>query len=419
MNTNNVTTVSLPFSHPVYIMAKPVGSLCNLDCKYCYYTEKAKLYKQSSRHVMDEDLLELFTKQYIEMQTESAILFTWHGGEPLMRPITFYKKAIELQKKYARGKYIDNSLQTNGTLITEEWARFFKENNFLIGISIDGPQEFHDEYRRSRSGKPSFRQVMQGIKLLNKYGVEWNAMATINDLTASHPLEFYHFFKEIGCKYIQFTPVVERIYHHPDGRLLASPIEGGTAELADFSVTPQNWGDFLCALFDEWVSQDVGKYFLPIFDSALAGWMGVAPSTCAFAPTCGHAGVIEFNGDVYACDHFVFPGFKLGNIRQKTLAEMMYSHEQMQFGQDKQALLTRQCKECEYMFACNGECPRNRFSFSQYGETGHNYLCEGYRKFFQHIAPYMDYMKHQLQHKEAPANVMQWIKEGMPEYRKQ
>ncbi len=400
----------MPFARPAYVMAKPAGALCNLACKYCYYTEKAKLYRNDPRHVMDEALLERFTRQYIEMQTSPSVLFTWHGGEPLMRPLTFYRKALELQRRYAGGRTIDNALQTNGTLITDEWARFFKENNFLIGISIDGPQEFHDDYRKSRTGRPSWRQVMQGIDVLNRHGVEWNAMAVVNDFNADYPLDFYHFFKEIGCHYIQFTPVVERIWQHPDGRHLASPIEGATAEVADFSVSPQQWGDFLCTLFDEWVRNDVGEYFIQLFDSTLAGWMGVAPSVCALAETCGHAGAMEYNGDVYACDHYVFPEFRLGNIREKTLTEMMYSPEQLSFGSNKRDLLTQQCRECEFLFACHGECPRNRFATSADGESGHNYLCEGYRKFFHHAAPYMDFMKQQLLHNAAPSAVMEWIR---------
>lgn len=407
-----------PFARPVYIMTKPAGALCNLACKYCYYLEKSKLYTNNPRHVMSDELLERFTRDYIAMQTSPNVLFTWHGGETLMRPISFYKKALELQKKYAGGRNIDNSIQTNGTLITEEWARFFKENHFLVGVSIDGPQEFHDEYRKTRTGKPSFLQVMKGIQWLNRYGVEWNAMAVVNDFNGDYPLDFYHFFKEIGCHYIQFTPVVERYYRHPDGRMLASPIDGVVAELTDFSVSPEQWGKFLCTLFDEWVRNDVGEYFVQIFDSTLAGWMGVPSSLCSMGETCGHAGVMEFNGDVYACDHYVFPEFKLGNIYQDTLTNMMYSERQMRFGNNKRDLLTRQCRECDFLFACHGECPRNRFAQSRDGEDGQNYLCAGYYEYFQHVAPYMDFMKYQLQHEQAPANVMEWIRQGMPEYRK-
>ncbi len=407
-----------PFARPTYVMAKPAGSLCNLACDYCYYTEKSKLYKDNPRHVMSDELLERYVREYIEMQTTPEVLFTWHGGESLMRPITFYQKALALQKKYAGGRRIDNAIQTNGTLITEEWARFFKDNNFLVGVSIDGPQDFHDAYRKSKLGRPSHRQVMQGIHILNRCGVEWNALAVVNDYNADYPVDFYNFFKEIGCRYIQFTPVVERIYAHSDGRNLASPIEFGDAELADFSVTPEQWGNFLCALFDEWVRKDVGEYFVQFFDSTLANWMGLSPSLCSFAELCGHAGVIEWNGDVYACDHFVFPEFKLGNIRTKSLLEMMYSPGQLKFGENKRALLTEECRQCSYLFACNGECPRLRFGKSSDGQLGHNYLCAGYKKFFEHVAPYMDFMKYCLQHEQAPANVMQWIADGMPPYRR-
>lgn len=414
----NNMAVGTPFARPAYVMAKPAGALCNLACKYCYYTEKSKLYPNNPRHVMSDELLERFTKEYIEMQTGPNVLFTWHGGETMMRPLSFYQRALELQRKYAGGRSVDNAFQTNGTLITPEWAKFFKDNGFLVGVSIDGPQEFHDEYRRTRTGRPSFRQVMRGIDLLNRYGVEWNAMAVVNDFNADYPLDFYHFFKEIGCHYIQFTPVVERVWRHSDGRMLASPIEGTVEELTDFSVSPEQWGSFLCALFDEWVKSDVGEYFIQTFDATLAGWMGVPPSVCSLGETCGHAGVIEFNGDVYACDHYVFPEFKLGNIYEKSLAGMMYSPEQLKFGAGKRDLLTRQCRECDFLFACHGECPRNRFALSADGEPGHNFLCTGYHRFFAHVAPYMDFMKYQLQHEQAPARVMQWIRDGMPAYRK-
>lgn len=411
MKQTSQNTVN-PFAYPVYVMAKPAGALCNLACKYCYYTEKTHIYKQdkAASQVLSDELLEQFIKEYIEMQSMPSVLFTWHGGEPLMRPLTFYKRALELQQKYANGKQIDNCIQTNGTLITDEWARFFKENNFLVGVSIDGPQEFHDEYRRSRSGRPSWRQVMKGIECLNKHGVEWNAMAVVNDFIAEYPLDFYHFFKEINCRYIQFTPVVERIYRRADGRHLASPIDGAIATLADFSVSPEGWGRFLCAIFDEWVRNDVGSIFVQIFDATLAGWMGVQPSVCTLAKTCGHAGVMEYNGDVYACDHFVFPEFKLGNIKEQSLIEMMYGEAQRRFGSYKREGLTTQCRECPYLFACNGECPRNRFDVSADGEQGHNYLCKGYYHFFQHVTPYMDFMKQQLLHNAPPAEVMNWIR---------
>ena len=408
MSNLNIT----PFARPLYVMVKSVGSVCNLSCDYCYYLEKSKLYKEAKNHVMSEDLLEKFIDEYINSQTMPQVLFTWHGGEPLMRPISFYKKAIELQKKYARGRTIDNSIQTNGTLLTDEWCRFFKENNFLVGVSIDGPQEFHDEYHKNRQGQPSFAKVMKGIELLKKHGVEYNAMAVVNDFNADYPLDFYHFFKEIDCHYIQFTPIVERISQRADGLSLSSPIQNEKAELTDFSVSPEQWGNFLCAIFDEWVREDVGNYYIQLFDSTLANWIGEQPGVCSMAKNCGHAGVMEYNGDVYSCDHFVFPEYKLGNLYSNTLVEMMYSDKQTKFGEAKSKTLPTQCKECEFLFACNGECPKNRFTFTETGEPGLNYLCKGYHKFFKHIAPYMDFMKKELMNERPPANVMEWIKES-------
>ena len=391
-------------------MLKPVGFTCNLACEYCYYTDKSALYRNEKNAVMSEEILEKFIEEYLNSQMQPQVLFTWHGGEPLMRPISFYKKALELQKQYGQGRQIDNCIQTNGTLLTDEWCRFFKENHFLVGISIDGPQEFHDEFRRNRQGIPSFHKVMKGINLLKKHGVEYNAMAVVNDFNVDYPLDFYHFFKEIDCHYLQFSPIVERLYRHEDGSRLTLP-EDARGELASFSVDAEAWGDFLCTIFDEWVQNDVGTYFVQLFDATLANWVGEQPGVCTLARTCGHAGVMEFNGDVYSCDHFVFPEYKLGNIRTQTLTGMMYSERQLKFGTDKHDRLPSQCRSCEYLFACNGECPKNRFLQTETGEPGLNYLCRGYKKFFDHVAPFMDFMKCELQHKRAPANVMEWAKE--------
>lgn len=400
-----------PFAKPLYIMTKPIGSVCNLACDYCYYLEKSNLYKDISKHVMSDELLEKFIREYIQAQTMSSVLFTWHGGETLMRPLSFYKRVMELQKRYAGGRNIENCIQTNGTLLTDEWCEFFRANNWLVGVSVDGPQEFHDEYRRNRQGKPSFVKVMQGIRLLNKHGVEWNALAVVNDFNGDYPLDFYHFFKEIDCHYIQFTPIVERIKRRADGRYLATPLDEGE-KLADFSVSPEQWGNFLCTIFDEWVRNDVGNFYIQLFDSTLANWVGEQPGVCTLAKQCGHAGVMEFNGDVYSCDHFVFPEFKLGNIREKSLVEMMYGEKQQQFGRMKQDSLPTQCRECEFLFACNGECPKNRFTQTASGESGLNYLCAGYYRFFRHAAPYMDYMKKEFLAQRAPANVMEAIRWG-------
>lgn len=402
------STIS-PFARPLYVMLKPAGSLCNLACEYCYYLEKGKLYPEKQERIMTDNLLEEFTRQYIESQTQPEILFTWHGGEPLMRPLSFYRKAVELQRRYARGRRIDNCIQTNGTLLNDEWCRFFKENNFLVGISIDGPQEYHDEYRRAKSGKPSYREVMRGIKLLQKHGVEWNAMAVVNDCNVQDPIGFYRFFKDLGCRYLQFTPIVERVMQRADGLTLAPGMsEDGT--LTDFSVLPEEWGHFLCAFYDEWVRQDVGTIFVQLFDVTLANWMGVAPGLCTLSKQCGHAAVMEANGDLYACDHFVYPEYKLGNIRQQTITEMMYGQRQQDFASMKTARLPRQCRECKFLFACHGECPKNRFKRDKYGEPGLNYLCEGYQMFFEHVAEDMAFMCNELKAQRPPANIMKKYK---------
>ncbi len=402
-------TTFAPFAKPLYVMLKPVGALCNLACDYCYYLEKSKLYTHNPRHVMSDELLERFIKEYIESQTMPQVMFTWHGGETLMRPLSFYKRAVELQKLYGRGRQIDNSIQTNGTLLTDEWCEFFRENNFLVGISIDGPQDFHDEYRRNKMGAPSFHKVMQGISLLKKHGVEYNCMAVVNDYNADYPLEFYNFFKEIGCEFLQFAPIVERLKDDKSSVTALASANDKEAELAEFSVSPQQWGNFLCTIFDEWVKKDVGKIYIQLFDSTLANWVGEQPGVCTMAKTCGHAGVMEFNGDVYSCDHFVFPEYKLGNIYNEPLASMMYSDKQLKFGTDKFDKLPKQCKECNVLFACNGECPKNRFTYDKNGEYGLNYLCEGFYQFFNHVAPYMDFMKKELLAKRPPANVMNWV----------
>lgn len=405
MNDN----IANPFAKPLYVMLKPAGAHCNLACKYCYYLEKNKLYPTAQRHLMSDEMLEQFTREYIEAQTMNQVLFTWHGGEPLLRSIDFYRKALSLQQKYAGGRRIDNVIQTNGTLLTDEWCEFFAQNHWLVGISIDGPQPYHDHYRLTAAGKPSWQKVMQGIKLLKKHGVEWNAMAVVNAYNVNHPLEFYRFFKENGCQFLQFTPIVERLTRHEDGRTLASLADKNEIPLSEASVTPEQWGYFLCAIFDEWVRKDVGKIFVEIFDCTLANWMGVSPGICAYSKECGHAGVMEHNGDVYSCDHFVFPEYKLGNIRDHSLIDMLYGEQQQEFSRLKHSSLPRQCKECDMEFACHGECPKNRFMKDKYGDSGLNYLCPGYYHYYQHVAPYMDYMKQELMAQRPPSNIMKVV----------
>lgn len=405
MNDN----IANPFAKPLYVMLKPAGAHCNLACKYCYYLEKNKLYPTAQRHLMSDEMLEQFTREYIEAQTMNQVLFTWHGGEPLLRSIDFYRKAISLQQKYAGDRRIDNVIQTNGTLLTDEWCEFFAQNHWLVGISIDGPQPDHDHYRLTAAGKPSWKKVMQGIKLLKKHGVEWNAMAVVNAYNVNHPLEFYRFFKENGCQFLQFTPIVERLTRHEDGRTLANLADKDEISLSEASVAPEQWGYFLCAIFDEWVRKDVGRIFVEIFDCTLANWMGISPGICAYSKECGHAGVMEHNGDVYSCDHFVFPEYKLGNIRDHSLVDMLYGKQQQEFSRLKHSSLPRQCKECDMEFACHGECPKNRFMKDKYGDSGLNYLCPGYYHYYQHVAPYMDYMKQELMSQRPPSNIMKVV----------
>ena len=398
-----------PFARPLYMMAKPVGAVCNLSCHYCYYLEKSGLYGERMSGFMSRSTLDRFVKSYIEAQTSDYVCFTWHGGEPSLMPLDFYKEVIRFQREYAGGKHIDNCFQTNGTLLDAGWCRFFKENNWLVGVSIDGPQELHDTYRRYKSGGPTFSKVMDGISLLEKYEVEWNAMAVVNNLTAEMPIEFYHFFKGIGCRYLQFTPVVERV-ESVKGNRLAVP-NNKNARLTSWSVSPERWGYFLCSLFDDWVRYDVGEYFVQLFDSVLANWAGLEPGLCSMSRTCGHAGVIEANGDVYSCDHFVFPEYRIGNMLENTVTEMMYGDRQTAFGRAKQDSLTGQCRRCRFLFACNGECPKNRFALSVDGEYGLNYLCRGYYEFFKHVAPYMEFMKTEILSGREAANIMNHIDE--------
>ncbi len=400
-----------PLALPSYVMAKPIGSLCNLDCKYCYYLEKEKLYQNRKKLEMSDELLEIFTKSYIEAQPVKEVLFTWHGGETTLRDISFYRKALQLQKKYGRGRQIDNVLQTNGTLLSDEWCRFFKDNNFLIGISIDGPEHCHDVYRTNKGGRPTFKQVMRGIELLQKHQVEFNTLSVINDYNSQFPLDVYRFFKEIGSQFMQFAPVVERVSdERADGLTLLPPNDKVDGKLASWSVDPKKFGQFYIKIFDEWVRNDVGVYFVQMFDAMLANMVGAQPGVCIFAEKCGHAVAMEFNGDVYACDHFVFPEYKLGNVRNQTIFEMMFLEKQLRFGADKKDKLPRQCCECEVLKFCHGECPKNRIAKTADGEPGLNYLCAGFKAFFKHALPYMEFMANELHHKRPPANVMYYAR---------
>lgn len=396
-----------PLTYPLYLMAKPIGAVCNLNCSYCYYLEKELLYENRKSYQMSDQLLERFVKEYIEAQPTPNVSFTWHGGESLLRDVEFYKKALRYQKMYAKGRQVENCIQTNGVLLNDDWCEFFAENNFLVGVSIDGPEHCHDIYRKNKGGKGTFREVMRGIELLKKHGVEFNTMSVINNYNARYPLEVYCFLKEIGSKYLQFSPVVERIAIGEKLSLQTPESERQNVKIAEWSVAPEQFGDFYIKIFDEWVKKDVGETFVQLFDATLAGFVGVEPGVCYFTKRCGHAAVMEFNGDVYSCDHFVFPEHRLGNIYQTPFLTMMLSEQQVAFGEKKRMLPT-QCLECKFLSVCNGECPKNRFVSTKEGEPNVNYLCEGYKSFFSHVEPYMRFMAKELVANRPPANVMKW-----------
>ena len=384
--------VFYPFSGPLYLVAKPASSTCNMRCEYCYYLEKSAYYPSAGRKVMDPEMLETFISGFIASQNTPDVLFNWHGGEPLLCGLDFFRKAVELQKRYGRGHRIINTIQTNGTLLDAQWCDFFRENGFLVGISLDGPRECHDRYRRMAGGGASFDAVMRGIEALRTAGVEFNILCTVNDYNACRPLEVYEFFKGLGTQFVQFTPVVERL--DPQGGLLSGDQAGGV--LTPWSVRPKDWGQFLTDIFFRWVKNDVGDFFVNVFDATLAGYVGVDPGNCYFARSCGHALALEYNGDVYACDHYVFPRYRLCNLRDTPLRTLSALPFQQAFGAGKTANLPRECLACRYRSLCNGECPKNRIV--ETGEKGRrlNYLCRGYKHFFARTEPYFRFMALEL-----------------------
>ncbi len=396
------------------VMLKPVGPACNLDCTYCYYLEKKNLYPFAKGYRLKDDVLETFIREYIQAQDVPVVSFVWQGGEPTMLGVDYFRKAWELQQKYSEGKRIENSLQTNGTLLTDEFCEFLHEKNFLVGLSIDGPQDVHDHYRFTATGSPSWEKVMQGVRLLKKHKVEFNTLSVVNKETARKPVEIYRFLKSIGSQFMQFIPIVERHTTDPgDGDVhLVHHRYKGDAHVTEWSVTPAGYGNFLIKIFDEWVRKDVGTYYVQMFDVTLANWMGESnPGLCVFSETCGDATVMEHNGDLYSCDHFVYHDYHLGNIKETPLLDMMQQERQARFGLEKRTSLPKQCRDCEFLFACHGECPKHRFTTTADGEPELNYLCEAYKMFFGHVTPYMDYMTKQLKAKKPPANIMQWIKQ--------
>ena len=395
------------------IMLKPAGSLCNLDCAYCYYLDKAEIYGGREPR-MSEAMLETVIREYIAANDVPEVTFNWHGGEPLVMGLPFYRKAVELEKRYAGGKKIVNTLQTNGTLLSAEWAKFLSNNNFLVGISIDGPRDIHDRYRKDKGGRATFDKVLRGLSLLREYGVEFNTMSTVNNVSEGRGREVYHFLQALGSRYMQFMPVVEHVKYPMDrngkrlrhGRpFIVNPSAEGSV-LAPWSVSDIGYGRFMCDIFDWWVRHDVGTCFVNLFDATLANWCGVMPGTCVYAQACGGNSVIEHNGDLYPCDHFVYPEYLLGNITEKGIREMMQSDRQIRFGTDKRGALPTRCIRCKYLFACNGECPKHRFNRTENGDTGLNALCEGYKLFYSHVDRYMGIMRSLLEQKRSPAGIM-------------
>ena len=381
-----------------HIMAKPTGSACNLHCAYCFFLEKERLYPGSDFR-MSAQVHEAYIRQLLEFHRTPQVTVAWQGGEPTLMGLDFFRRSVELQKKHRKpGVHVENTFQTNGILLNDEWGRFFRENGFLIGLSMDGPRALHDFYRKDKAGRGTFDRVVRAARLLQKHKVECNILCTVNPKNAAHPLEVYRFFRdELGFDYIQFIPIVER-----------KDESGFQADetVTDRSVQPGQFGRFLIEIFDEWVRRDVGKTFVLNFDGALAGWLGRAGTVCIFGPTCGLGMALEHNGDLYSCDHFVDPAHYLGNILKTPMIELVASEQQRKFGMDKKDGLPRCCRECAVLSICNGECPKNRFSKTPDGEPGLNCLCAGYKAFFKHADKPMRIMAELIRTNRPASEVM-------------
>ena len=396
-------------------MAKPIGPVCNLDCTYCYYLEKEKLYPRGENFRMTPEVLETYIRDYIALQRTPEITFAWQGGEPTLLGVEYFRRVVELQGKHSDGRPIQNALQTNGTKLDPAWCRFFAENRFLIGLSIDGPRKLHDTYRVDKGKKPTFDRVLQGLRLLRQHRVEFNTLTVVSASNVKHPLAVYDFLREAGSQFLQFIPLVERLPAGgslPSGLEYAEPPEPGQppATVTRWSVNPELYGQFLITIFDQWVRRDVGKIFVQIFDVALGNWSGQGGGLCVFQENCGRALALEHNGDVFSCDHYVYPQYKLGNLLHDALGDMVDSPQQQAFGQAKSATLPKYCRECDVRFACHGECPKHRFLKTPDGEEGLNYLCAGYEAFFRHIDPAMKQMTELLRKQMAPAGVMEQLR---------
>jgi uncharacterized protein len=407
---------------PFHVLTKPIGPICNLDCKYCFYLEKEVLYDEAgSKWQMSSEVLETYIRDYIQSNPGDEIHFAWQGGEPTLLGVDFFRRAFALQKKYAEGRTVRNAFQTNGTLLNDEWCTFLRENEVLVGVSIDGPEQLHDSYRVNKKGGGTWKKVMAGIELLQKHKVEFNTLACVNRNTAKKPLEIYRFLKSIGCTYLQFIPIVERQPDRASRNLsleLAHPpdLDEESVDPEDdprvtyWTVRQKDFGPFLCKIFDRWLEKDVGNTFVQLFDVALGKWLGMPGGLCLFDETCGRALAIEHNGDVYSCDHFVYPHYRLGNIMNKSLGEMVDTPGQARFATNKRDRLPEYCRSCDVRFACNDECPKNRFAQTPDGDPGLNYLCPGYKEFFRHIDPAMRIMTDLIRRGRVPSGIKAVLK---------
>ena len=391
----------------LHVIAKPIGPVCNLRCSYCFYLEKENLYPRNERWRMSEETLEEYVRQYIEAQPEivEEIDFAFQGGEPTLMGLDFFRRVVQLQTKHAPdGMRVHNSLQTNGVLLDDTWCEFLREHDFLVGLSIDGPADLHDKHRRDKAGRGTFDRVTRAMRCLARHGVQFNALTCVNRHNADHPRRVYGFLRDSGVTFMQFIPIVERL---PGVRLQRDPGQVAAESLVSrASVLPEQFGRFLIGVFDQWIGNDVGRIFVRDFDQALAAWVGAGPSLCVYTGQCGRATAIEHNGDLYSCDHFVDDRHKLGNIHEAPIGELANLASQERFGRDKSATLPECCRNCRFLFACHGACPKDRFIRTPDGRPGLNYLCEGLKMFFAHVDPYMGAMAAELKAGREAAGVM-------------
>lgn len=394
-----------------HVMAKPAGAICNLECKYCFYLDKASRFDRGGCCRMNDDVLEAYVQQHVAAQRGPEIVFAWQGGEPTLMGVEFFEKAVALQRRHAAGRTVQNAFQTNGILLDDAWGRFLKRESFLVGLSLDGPQPLHDRYRVDKGGKPTFDSVLRGLEVLKKHGVEFNTLSVVHRESARQPLEVYRFLRETGSGFLQFIPLVER---QPSAEAVARGLDhappptpgAAETEVTERTVRAADYGEFLVTIFDEWVRKDVGKVFVQLFDVSLGIWLGQPSGLCLFGETCGNAVVLEHNGAVYSCDHFVYPGYEIGNLLRRSLAELVRGPQQRAFGEAKASTLPACCRGCGVRFACHGECPKNRFLSTPDGEPGLNYLCAAYQRFFRHVNPAMQAMAWLVRNRRAPAEIM-------------